>query len=143
MKDTRQVVLTQEIACAEEKSPPCGLVVFGASGDLVHRKLLPSVFELFRRQLLNENFYFIGCGRTKLSDENYRADVETVIRQSSPDVPEDMLSRFLGSLYFVTGDYNDPSFYKALSNRLPTSRQNTKSVTIVSFILRCRLRCMA
>jgi len=119
MKDTRQVVLTQEIACAEEKSPPCGLVVFGASGDLVHRKLLPSVFELFRRQLLNENFYFIGCGRTKLSDENYRADVETVIRQSSPDVPEDMLSRFLGSLYFVTGDYNDPSFYKALSNRLP------------------------
>ena len=118
MDSVRPVVLMQEIACAEVKAPPCGLIVFGASGDLVHRKLLPSVFELFRRDLLNENFYFLGCGRTSISDERYRADVETAIRQSLPAVSNETLSRFVGSFYYVTGDYNDPSLYRDISTRL-------------------------
>jgi glucose-6-phosphate 1-dehydrogenase len=95
------------------------MIVFGASGDLVHHKLLPSIFGLRRRDLLNENFYFLGCGRTPLSDEQYRVDVESAIRQGSGDVSRDVLDRFLGSLYYVTGDYNDPSFYRAISTRLP------------------------
>jgi glucose-6-phosphate 1-dehydrogenase len=101
------------------KAPPCGLIVFGASGDLVHRKLLPSIFELARRDLLNENFYFLGCGRTAISDEQYRADAETAIRKSAPAMSGDSLGRFIRSLYYVTGDYNDPSFYRAIAARLP------------------------
>ncbi|MFH1371933.1 MAG: glucose-6-phosphate dehydrogenase [Planctomycetota bacterium] len=119
MSDIRPTVSSQEIACAEMKAPPCGMIVFGASGDLVHRKLLPSIFELCRRDLLNENFYFLGCGRTAISDEQYRTDAETAIRKSVPVVSGDSLGRFVRSLYYVTGDYNDPSFYKAIAARLP------------------------
>ncbi|GAG56507.1 unnamed protein product, partial [marine sediment metagenome] len=48
------------------------LVVFGASGDLTHRKLLVSIFQLFTQNLLDENFYLLGCGRKKLSDGDFR-----------------------------------------------------------------------
>ncbi len=110
--------LSQEIACAEMKPPPCGLIVFGASGDLVHRKLLPSIFELARNDLLCENFFFLGCGRTEISDEKYRADAEAAIRRSVPPVSGDSLTKFIGSLYYISGDYSDPSFYKAITARL-------------------------
>ena len=119
MNDIRPKVTSQEIACAEMKAPPCGMIVFGASGDLVHRKLLPSIFELARRDLLNENFYFLGCARTPISDEQFRAEAETAIQKSVPAVSGDSLNRFIGSLYYVTGDYNDQTFYRAIAARLP------------------------
>ena len=128
MNNIQPIALPQEIACAEVKAPPCGMIVFGASGDLVRRKLLPSLFELLRRDLLNENFYFIGCARTPISDEQFRADAESAVRQTVPAVSKDEMSRFLGSLYYVTGDYNDPSFYGAVAARLPDieSKHNVK-----------------
>jgi glucose-6-phosphate 1-dehydrogenase len=118
MNDICPKVLPHEIACAEVKAAPCGLVVFGASGDLVRRKLLASVFELFRRDLLNANFYFLGCGRSEFSDQQFRADAGAVIRESHGDIPQDLLSRFTDKLYYVTGDYDDKSFYKAIAARL-------------------------
>lgn len=118
MIDISPKLSSQEIACAEMKAPPCGLIVFGASGDLVHRKLLPSVFELARRELLNENFFFLGCGRTAISEEKYRLDAESVIRKSVPAVSGDSLDEFVRSLYYVTGDYSDPSFYNTITARL-------------------------
>jgi glucose-6-phosphate 1-dehydrogenase len=42
--------------CLEEKPKSCGLVIFGASGDLTHRKLIPALFSLFQRDLLPDNF---------------------------------------------------------------------------------------
>ena len=49
------------------------LVIFGASGDLTKRKLLPALFELFKQNLLPENFCVLGASRTRLSDEDFRA----------------------------------------------------------------------
>ncbi len=118
MNDICPTVLPHEIACAEVKSPPCGMVVFGASGDLVRRKLLASIFELFRRDLLNANFYFVGCGRSRFSDQQYRVDAGAVIRESLGDVSSDLLSSFTDKLYYVTGDYDDGTFYKSIAARL-------------------------
>jgi len=50
--------------CMEEKPEPCGLVIFGASGDLTHRKLIPALFNLYQRDLLSDNFFILGCART-------------------------------------------------------------------------------
>jgi glucose-6-phosphate 1-dehydrogenase len=118
MSNILPTVLLQEIACAEAKAPPCGLVVFGASGDLVRRKLISSIFELFRRDLLNENFYFLGCSRSRFSDQQYRDDAADCIRKSLGDVPSDLLSRFIEKLYYLTGNYDDQSFYKSIGARL-------------------------
>ena len=118
MSDICPTILPQEIACAEVNAPPCGIVVFGASGDLVRRKLLSSVFELFRRGLLNENFYLVGCGRSNLSDEQYRVDVGDAVRESVVDVPSELLNRFTDKIYYIVGDYEQESFYKSIAARL-------------------------
>ncbi len=112
------MVLPDEIACAEVKAPPCSFVVFGASGDLVRRKLLASVFELLRRDLLNPNFYLIGCGRSQFSDEQFKAEADKALRETLVDVQPDLLSRFLDRLHYVTGDYGEESLYKSITARL-------------------------
>jgi glucose-6-phosphate 1-dehydrogenase len=110
--------LSQEIACAEIKAPPCGLIVFGASGDLVQRKLLPSVFELFVRELLNPNFYFLGCGRSKFTDQQFRDTSAEALRKAQGGVSTDVLNRFTTSLHYIVGDYGDESFYKSIAVKL-------------------------
>ena len=68
-----------EMICAEIPGRPCGLVVFGASGDLTRRKIINSLFQLFVRGLLSDKFYFLGCGRKNLSDSDYRVIAERAI----------------------------------------------------------------
>ena len=52
-------------------SPQC-LVIFGASGDLTHRKLIPALFELFRQRRLPTEFSVLGCARRPWSDDDFR-----------------------------------------------------------------------
>jgi len=118
MGDICPTILPQEIICAEVKAPGCGMVVFGASGDLVRRKLAGSLFALFRRGLLSENFYIAGCGRSSFSDEQYRADVSNAVRESVSDVSDDLLKRFTDKIYYIVGDYEQEPFYKEIASRL-------------------------
>jgi len=53
-------IADQDIVCAETIAPPTAMVVFGASGDLVSRKLLPGLMQIFQRQLLDDKFYLLG-----------------------------------------------------------------------------------
>ena len=70
--DIQPKVSALDIICAETPAPACALVIFGASGDLAHRKLIPSLVELDRRDLLHENFCLIGCGRTDMKRSSER-----------------------------------------------------------------------
>lgn len=57
------------------------LIIFGASGDLTKRKLLPSLFELFDRDMLPEHFVILGVARTKYTNETYRKEQKENLRQ--------------------------------------------------------------
>ncbi len=92
--------------------------MFGASGDLAHRKLLVSIFELHTQGLLDERFYILGCGRKKFSDKQFRARAEQSIRSDSDFLSSRDLDAFLGKLYYIDGDYSDADFYKRLKVRL-------------------------
>ena len=105
-----------EILCAETPGEPCGIVVFGASGDLTRRKLLSSLFSLYQRQLLSDKFYFIGCGRKELSDEEYRGIAKKSI--SSDDADRTQVDAFLEKVHFVSGNYDDINFYEKIKSRL-------------------------
>jgi len=104
--------------CAEVAAGPGALVVFGASGDLAHRKLLTSIFQLHGQDLLDERFYIIGCGRKKFSDEEFRATAEKSIRNDSDFLSSKDLDEFLTKLYYVNGDYAQPGFYENLKSKL-------------------------
>jgi glucose-6-phosphate 1-dehydrogenase len=108
----------QDIICAETPAPPNAMVVFGASGDLARRKLLVSIFQIFTQDLLDEKFYLLGCGRKKLTDEDFRKTAQQAIRESSGDVSAKDLNAFTEKLYYVDGDYNAAAFYESIKARL-------------------------
>lgn len=117
MPEIKPTIDKREILCAETVAGPNAFVVFGASGDLTHRKLLVSIFRLFTKDLLNDRFYLLGCGRKKFSDEDFRKKAEQSIRKNSDFLSSKDLDAFTSRLYYVDGDYNDANFYKRIKTR--------------------------
>ena len=63
----------------------CALVIFGASGDLTHKKLFPALYSLAFRQLLPRNFAVLGVARTEGSDEEFREDMKAAVQEHGRD----------------------------------------------------------
>src|SRR4030043_367619 len=118
MKKIQPSLDQQDIICAETPAPPNAVVVFGASGDLARRKLIPSIFNLFAQDLLDEKFYMLGCGRKKLTDEDFREIAQQAILESRTDATVKDLKAFAEKLYYIEGDYDDAAFYKTIKTRL-------------------------
>jgi len=118
MEKIQPSLSSQDIVCAETAAPPNAMVVFGASGDLTRRKLLISIFQIFTQDLLDERFYLLGCGRKKLTDEDFRKTAQQAIRGNASDVSAKDLNAFTEKLYYVAGDYNDAAFYESIKARL-------------------------
>ncbi|RMG88706.1 MAG: glucose-6-phosphate dehydrogenase [Candidatus Dadabacteria bacterium] len=111
----------RERVCAQEAPGPCGVVIFGASGDLSHRKLLPSLFRLFERGLLPEEFGVVGClsyGDSPDTDEAFREAVLRTLAGAEPGSPEPARRAFAARCAYQPGDVHDPGLYRALAARL-------------------------
>jgi glucose-6-phosphate 1-dehydrogenase len=108
-----------EIVCAEMPAGPVSLVVFGASGDLAHRKLYPSLYELYRKDLLAGGFYLVGCGRTEYSDEQFRDSIRESLKAADVDEPDKFLE-FLRHFYYISGSYDELTLYNRIEQKLLT-----------------------
>ncbi len=118
MLEIKPQVASMDIICAETPAPPCAMVIFGASGDLVYRKLIPSLAEIYRRDLLNKCFCLIGCGRTDLSDHDFRDRAGQAIQNASGRLPASSLEAFLKRLYYIGGDYQTEGLYQTIQQKL-------------------------
>ena len=100
-----------------ERSDPCIIVIFGATGDLTARKLIPSLFNLYRNQGLPESFAIVGCGRTRLDDPQFRAHLEAnlTLRNGSE---RELWDAFRNQLYYQSITYDDPHTYAGLAERI-------------------------
>jgi glucose-6-phosphate 1-dehydrogenase len=95
------------------------MVIFGASGDLTSRKLLPALFSLFQRDLLPEPIAIIGCSRKPLDDHSFREMARLAIKaRFAGDLPRKLVDVFLASLHYVSGEYDDPDTYRRLGEKL-------------------------
>src|SRR5688572_21388278 len=98
------------------KPEPCVVVIFGASGDLTRRKLIPGLWNLHCEGQLPEGFAVVGMARTAKTEEEFRREAMDAIREHSrfrdPD-PEE-LRRFTDYLFYLTGEYDDPACYQEL-----------------------------
>src|SRR5438132_4005206 len=84
---------------------PCALVIFGATGDLTHRKLLPGLYALASEGSLPAGFTVIGAARTAMSPDAFRAAMrEAVERHGRVPVHEEIWGSFAAGLTFVTYD---------------------------------------
>ncbi|MCC7070280.1 MAG: glucose-6-phosphate dehydrogenase [Deltaproteobacteria bacterium] len=104
----------------EDRSPePCTVVIFGASGDLTKRKLVPALFSLFTERLLPPSFAVVGYARKAMSDDDFRAEMHEWCKKFARHKPtDDQWARFAPCLSYQTGDYEDPEAYAGLKARL-------------------------
>ena len=97
------------------------MVIFGASGDLTHRKLIPALFDLFQNGLLGKHFAVLGFSRSTLTNEEFRQSArEGIAQYTTSDVPEEAWQEFSTGLHYMSGQFDDPASYEALRERLAT-----------------------
>lgn len=101
------------------------LVIFGASGDLTKRKLLPSLFEIFDRDMLPEHFVILGVARTKFTDEAYRKEQKENLKQFlKGERPESrQLDEFLKHVQYLELDTDNGEDYHLLVEKIATIRK--------------------
>jgi glucose-6-phosphate 1-dehydrogenase len=98
---------------------PCSFVIFGASGDLTHRLLIPALYNLAAGGLLPPMFSIIGIGRTKLSTEAFRDGLEKALRQFATRPTDDrIVHELLGCISYLDGEADDPGTYERLGQEL-------------------------
>jgi len=95
-------------------------VIFGASGDLTWRKLIPALYNLFLDQWLPEKFMVLGLGLGRMDDDQFREHLhEGVLRVSRrSDLQDDSWEEFAGHLHFTEADLSDVKVYKELTRKL-------------------------
>jgi glucose-6-phosphate 1-dehydrogenase len=105
------------LALGLERQPvaPTALVIFGATGDLARRKLLPALYNLAHDGALPQRFHLVGVSRKEKAHEDYRAECEQAIHAFSRRTPdEDVLAGLLQNVRYVPGVFDDPSVYATL-----------------------------
>jgi glucose-6-phosphate 1-dehydrogenase len=95
---------------------PTTLVIFGGTGDLAKRKLLPAIYNLAHEGSLPERFNLIGSSRSDMSDDEFRELARESIRQFSRREPsEEVLGKLLERVRYVPGSFDDDTVYERLS----------------------------
>ncbi len=98
---------------------PTTLVIFGATGDLARRKLLPALYNLAHEGALPERFHLVGVARKEKEHEDYRTECERAIREFSRRTPdEDVLKGLLDHVKYVPGTFDDRAVYTQLQKVL-------------------------
>jgi glucose-6-phosphate 1-dehydrogenase len=104
----------------ERMPSPCAMVIFGASGDLTKRKLVPALYSLARDRLLPSAFSVVGCARRDLGDQGFRDAMKASCNEFARRRPvEDALwSSFQEGLFYHQGDFDKPETFATLKKRL-------------------------
>lgn len=103
------------------------IIIFGASGDLTQRKLIPSLFNLFRKRRTPKKFQIVGFGGTEFSHEDFRAHLRKGSKEFSGfEFTDEEWNIFAGTLYYQTGKYTEPGDFSKLADLL-TSLEKDES----------------
>ena len=107
---------------SESRKPaePCSLVIFGASGDLTSRKLIPALYQLFKDKQLPATFRVVGFARREKTDDSWRAELRAALDQFSRTKPVDDAAwrAFAKSIFYCQGDMTDEAAYRKLEGLL-------------------------
>ena len=105
-------------------SPPTAVVIFGASGDLTARKLIPAIYNLSYDGLLPADFFLIGFGRKPIPDAEFQKMAADAIREfSRRELKEEVWARLASRMLYVSGGYDEKAAYDRLAARIATLDQ--------------------
>ena len=116
--------LDELINCRSEQGrktvEPCSIIIFGASGDLTSRKLVPALYQLFRERQIPAAFRVVGFARREKTDASWRAELRQALDQFSRTKPveEPVWQAFAANLSYCQGDLTDAAAYQRLAQML-------------------------
>jgi glucose-6-phosphate 1-dehydrogenase len=100
----------------EPTPEPTALVIFGASGDLTRRKLLPALYHLSRGQRLPARFVVVGVARSEMTDEAFRQQFHDSLKEfAGLQNPDDVSMAIARSMRYVRGELDDPALYNRIT----------------------------
>src|SRR5262245_34082047 len=104
----------------ERTAEACALIIFGATGDLNRRKLIPALFRLSLQRQIPAEFAVIGVSRQPLSDDEFRSMMHQAMKEFGDDEEFDESSwqSFASALFYVNGDFSDNETFERLRSRL-------------------------
>src|SRR5437764_13542065 len=99
---------------------PCAIILFGASGDLAKRKVIPAMFDLAAHNSLGARYAIVGFARTPMNDDSFRSATGEAAKTMSDIGPVDPAKweDFASNLFYSPGDYSDQQAYAQLARRL-------------------------
>jgi len=104
--------------CEIPRAVPVGMVIFGASGDLTYKKLIPSLFGLYKKGSITKNFFILGVARTDYDDSSFRKRVEQSINQFFNNENTKLIHDFCLNCYYIKGDYENDATYITIYQRI-------------------------
>src|SRR5215470_6262827 len=104
----------------EHTADPCTVIIFGASGDLTKRKLVPALYRLTQQRLLPAEFAIVGQARTPLSDDEFRERMKNAVVQFSEarQVDDEVWQSFAQGIHYLPSDIGNADDYRKLSELL-------------------------
>jgi len=112
--------LDDEVTCrlgdARKTLDPCSIIIFGASGDLTSRKLIPAFYHLYLEKQMPADFRIIGFARREKNDASWRQELRQALDQFSRTKPADekVWEEFSQHIFYCQGDITDAAAYQKL-----------------------------
>jgi len=117
-------------------APPTVVVIFGASGDLTARKLIPAVYNLAHDNLLPAEFFLVGYGRKAISDDKFKQLAAKAIKEfSRRELDEKVWKRIAANTSYVTGEYDKPADFKKLAKHIAAIEKGAARETQALFYI--------
>jgi len=111
-------MVTRDGVQADRPADPCALVIFGASGDLTKRKLMPALYNLAESRLLPREFAVVGVASTSLSSEEFRERLSQDVAELMGGVQAELWGRLKEATHYLAGDFKSPETYDRLKELL-------------------------
>jgi glucose-6-phosphate 1-dehydrogenase len=113
---------------AQKKPDPCSFVIFGVTGDLAHRLVVPALYNLAANDLLPDNFCVVGIARKTMSNDDLRDSLMTGLRQFATQKVDDKIAdRLFGCVTCIVADPGDPASFDNMSKQLDELEEARKT----------------
>lgn len=110
----------KDVSASQKIAEPCIMVIFGATGDLTGRKLMPALYNLSKEGLLPPHFACVGFARREKSNEEFRTEIREAVNQHSRTKPidDEVWNSFSQQIHYHTSEFHEDSGYEQLAELL-------------------------
>lgn len=116
---------TENNIFSKKELPPVSIVIFGATGDLARRKLIPALWSLFISGNLPEKFNIVGFSRKDWTDDDFKKYAEDILKEKTDGSSLEKIKIFTAEFSYISGDFSKEESYKALAEKLLETDKKT------------------